>query len=83
MIPGMPTVIPPGLTREQERAYIGKYTFCPRARPLRALCAQCCLAAGLETCCQLLCWGQTPSGSVMWLVPNAGPREGQGARRAH
>lgn len=25
MIPGMPTVIPPGLTREQERAYIGKY----------------------------------------------------------
>ena len=28
VIPGMPTVIPPGLTREQERAYIGKYTFC-------------------------------------------------------
>uniref|UniRef100_A0A452GNE2 Splicing factor 1 n=1 Tax=Gopherus agassizii TaxID=38772 RepID=A0A452GNE2_9SAUR len=26
VIPGMPTVIPPGLTREQERAYIGKYT---------------------------------------------------------
>lgn len=25
IIPGMPTVIPPGLTREQERAYIGKY----------------------------------------------------------
>lgn len=24
VIPGMPTVIPPGLTREQERAYIGK-----------------------------------------------------------
>uniref|UniRef100_A0A8C3NY07 Uncharacterized protein n=1 Tax=Cyanoderma ruficeps TaxID=181631 RepID=A0A8C3NY07_9PASS len=23
VIPGMPTVIPPGLTREQERAYIG------------------------------------------------------------
>lgn len=25
VIPGMPTVIPPGLTREQERAYIGNY----------------------------------------------------------
>lgn len=25
IIPGMPTVIPPGLTRDQERAYIGKY----------------------------------------------------------
>lgn len=25
IIPGMPTVIPPGLTREQERAYIGNY----------------------------------------------------------
>uniref|UniRef100_A0A8C3CJI6 Splicing factor 1 n=1 Tax=Cairina moschata TaxID=8855 RepID=A0A8C3CJI6_CAIMO len=24
VIPGMPTVIPPGLTREQERAYIGR-----------------------------------------------------------
>uniref|UniRef100_A0A0S7ELI1 SF01 n=1 Tax=Poeciliopsis prolifica TaxID=188132 RepID=A0A0S7ELI1_9TELE len=24
VIPGMPTVIPPGLTRDQERAYIGK-----------------------------------------------------------
>ena len=24
IIPGMPTVIPPGLTRDQERAYIGK-----------------------------------------------------------
>ena len=23
VIPGMPTVIPPGLTRDQERAYIG------------------------------------------------------------
>lgn len=32
VIPGMPTVIPPGLTREQERAYIGKYTFCIRIR---------------------------------------------------
>lgn len=25
IIPGMPTVIPPGLTRDQERAYIGKF----------------------------------------------------------
>lgn len=25
VIPGMPTVIPPGLTRDQERAYIGEY----------------------------------------------------------
>ena len=25
VIPGMPTVIPPGLTRDQERAYIGNY----------------------------------------------------------
>lgn len=25
VIPGMPTVIPPGLTRDQERAYIGKF----------------------------------------------------------
>uniref|UniRef100_A0A8C2SRH5 Uncharacterized protein n=1 Tax=Coturnix japonica TaxID=93934 RepID=A0A8C2SRH5_COTJA len=26
VIPGMPTVIPPGLTREQERAYIGNHS---------------------------------------------------------
>lgn len=26
IIPGMPTVIPPGLTRDQERAYIGKFS---------------------------------------------------------
>lgn len=25
VIPGMPTVIPPGLTRDQERAYIGNF----------------------------------------------------------
>lgn len=27
VIPGMPTVIPPGLTRDQERAYIGEYLY--------------------------------------------------------
>ncbi|MEE6519943.1 hypothetical protein FKM82_017727 [Ascaphus truei] len=31
IIPGMPTVIPPGLSREQERAYIGNFhsSHCP------------------------------------------------------
>ncbi|PNJ38175.1 SF1 isoform 15 [Pongo abelii] len=29
VIPGMPTVIPPGLTREQERAYIGPLPLSP------------------------------------------------------
>uniref|UniRef100_A0A8V5GC32 Uncharacterized protein n=1 Tax=Melopsittacus undulatus TaxID=13146 RepID=A0A8V5GC32_MELUD len=29
VIPGMPTVIPPGLTREQERAYIGPHPRSP------------------------------------------------------
>lgn len=27
IIPGMPTVIPPGLSRDQERAYIGNITL--------------------------------------------------------
>uniref|UniRef100_A0A8B9GBK1 Uncharacterized protein n=1 Tax=Amazona collaria TaxID=241587 RepID=A0A8B9GBK1_9PSIT len=40
VIPGMPTVIPPGLTREQERAYIGNgpapRPFPPRPRYRRA-----------------------------------------------
>lgn len=31
VIPGMPTVIPPGLTREQERAYIGNGAAAGRA----------------------------------------------------
>lgn len=29
VIPGMPTVIPPGLTRDQERAYIGLLLLSP------------------------------------------------------
>uniref|UniRef100_A0A672RG79 Splicing factor 1-like n=1 Tax=Sinocyclocheilus grahami TaxID=75366 RepID=A0A672RG79_SINGR len=29
IIPGMPTVIPPGLTRDQERAYIGLHLLSP------------------------------------------------------
>lgn len=50
VIPGMPTVIPPGLTREQERAYIGKCTFCIRAHPqgVTVYSKCCCVCWKLE-----------------------------------
>uniref|UniRef100_A0A8C8E196 Uncharacterized protein n=1 Tax=Oryzias sinensis TaxID=183150 RepID=A0A8C8E196_9TELE len=41
IIPGMPTVIPPGLTRDQERAYIGKCCFIQLRLPFNAINLSC------------------------------------------